>query len=129
VMEPHLHKFIYPISRNKKRHVVQLLCQWFFVWWLTMDVFFVRKSFIFDNLLFYSALLFEFVSRACRFNLSSAKDAHLLFRVIKVLRFGWKYSLLKHWMLFAWKFTIFSQWRKYFLNIMKREFSYLKAVM
>ncbi|KAJ7372162.1 sphingomyelin phosphodiesterase 4, neutral membrane (neutral sphingomyelinase-3) [Desmophyllum pertusum] len=42
------------------------------------------KSFIFDNLLFYSALLFEFVSRACRFNLSSAKDAHLLFRVIKV---------------------------------------------
>lgn len=42
------------------------------------------KSFIFDNLLFYSALLFEFVSRACRFNLSSVKDAHLLFRVIKV---------------------------------------------
>ncbi|XP_078362713.1 sphingomyelin phosphodiesterase 4-like isoform X2 [Oculina patagonica] len=42
------------------------------------------KAFIFDNLLFYSALLFEFVSRACRFNLSSARDAHLLFRVIKV---------------------------------------------
>lgn len=49
-----------------------------------MDVLFVRKSFIFDNLLFYSALLFEFVSRACRFNLSSANDARLLFRVIKV---------------------------------------------
>jgi len=42
------------------------------------------KSFIFENLLFYSALLFEFVSRACRFNLCSAKDAYLLFRVIKV---------------------------------------------
>ena len=52
-----------------------------------MLILFVRKSFIFDNLLFYSALLFEFVSRACRFNLSSVKDAHLLFRVIKVLRF------------------------------------------
>lgn len=53
-----------------------------------MFILFVRKSFIFDNLLFYSALLFEFVSRACRFNLSSVKDAHLLFRVIKVLRFS-----------------------------------------
>lgn len=42
------------------------------------------KSFVFENLLFYSALLFEFVSRACRFNLTSSKDAHLLFRVIKV---------------------------------------------
>ncbi|XP_068678556.1 sphingomyelin phosphodiesterase 4-like isoform X2 [Montipora foliosa] len=42
------------------------------------------KFFIFENLLFYSALLLEFASRACRFNLNSAKDAHLLFRVIKV---------------------------------------------
>ncbi|XP_022790636.1 sphingomyelin phosphodiesterase 4-like [Stylophora pistillata] len=42
------------------------------------------KSFVFENLLFYSALLFEFVSRACRFNLTSSKDVHLLFRVMKV---------------------------------------------
>lgn len=44
----------------------------------------VWKTFVFENLLFYCALLFEFVSRACRFNLCSAKDAQLLFRVLKV---------------------------------------------
>jgi len=42
------------------------------------------KFFIYENLLFYSAMLLEFASRACRFNLRSAKDAYILFRVIKV---------------------------------------------
>lgn len=43
-----------------------------------------RKFFIYENLLFYSGMLLEFASRACRFNLHSVKDAYLLFRVIKV---------------------------------------------
>lgn len=42
------------------------------------------KFFIYENLLFYSAMLLEFASRACRFNLRSGKDAYILFRVIKV---------------------------------------------
>lgn len=46
--------------------------------------YFFRKFFIYENLLFYSAMLLEFVSRACRFNLRSGKDAYILFRVIKV---------------------------------------------
>ena len=59
--------------------ILNCLNYFFFV----LDLF--RKAFIFDNLLFYSGLFLEFVSRACRFNLFSAKDAHLLFRVTKVI--------------------------------------------
>lgn len=60
---------------NRKRAVCNAVLFSFFLF---------RKLFIFENLLFYSALLYEFISRACRFNLYSAKDAYLLFRVIKV---------------------------------------------
>ena len=37
-----------------------------------------------DNFMFYTTLLLEFISRACRLDLRSAKDAHLLLRGTKV---------------------------------------------
>ena len=43
-----------------------------------------RRQFIVENLLFYSTLLQQFISRCLRMDLSAPKNAYMLFRATKV---------------------------------------------
>ena len=58
--------------------------------WIDRDIhiyFFLvvfRQNFITDNLLFYTVLFQEFLPRVFRMDLSSAKNAYMMFRVTKV---------------------------------------------